>query len=83
MSKQLKVGDILDVVYDLKEKGMTDKEIDDLQIYIGDDDELNGIHTAWCVDVVDVNDETYVNLIDMINGYPHNLKFKDKAILIS
>lgn len=83
MSKQLTIGDILEVMEPMKKRGMTDEEIRKTPIYIGDDDELNGIHTAWYVDIVDINDETYVDFIDMINGYPHNIKLKGTAIVIT
>ena len=54
--KQLTLGDVLDFAADLRRKGMTLEEFRVLPIYIGDDDELNGIHCAWYVETVDAND---------------------------
>ena len=65
---------------------MSLREIGVLPIYLGDDDELNGIHCGWALDVVDVdnkeNDNMY--LVDMINEDVHCIKLeKGKALLIS
>ena len=83
MSKQLTVGALLNVVNSLKEQGMKLSEIKKLPIYIGDDDELNGIHTAWYINIVDANDEENEDFIEMINENSHNIQCYDKAILIS
>ena len=83
MSEQLTVGAILNVVNYLKEQGMKLSEIKKIPIYIGNDDELNGIHTAWYVNVLDENKTNDVYMIEMINEDCHNIKFEDKAILIS
>lgn len=84
---QLTVGDILAMIRRLKDEGMSLKEIGELPIYLGDDDELNGIHCGWALDVVDVGnkeDEGIVYLVDMINERSGNIKLeKGKAILIS
>ena len=55
--KQLKVGDVLATINNLKNEGMSLKEIVELPIYIGYDDELNGLHCAWFVQRVDTNNE--------------------------
>jgi hypothetical protein len=81
--KQLKIGVILDIVNMLNEKGMKLSEIKELPIYIGNDDELNGIHTAWFINVVDADDERDEDIIEMINEDHHNIKLNGKAILIS
>ena len=52
---QLTLGAILNIVNALKEQGMTEKEIKETPIYLGDDDELNGIHTGWYINIVDPN----------------------------
>lgn len=82
---QLTFGEILDLATALKNDGMTAKEIANLPVYIGNDDELNGIHCAWCAGVVDAdkNDENTI-LVEMINERHGNYKLeKGKAILIS
>jgi hypothetical protein len=83
--KQLTLGDILKYVNALQKKGMTLKEIGELPIYIGDDDELNGIHCAWYIETVDANDdnEDMQYLVEMINEDRGNYEITGKAILIS
>ena len=84
MNGQLTIGDILNAVNELQTQGMALSEIKKLPIYIGNDDELNGIHTAWYINILDKNDEFgSADLIEMINEDHHNVEFKDKGILIS
>ena len=80
---QLKLGVILRVVSDLKNEGMSLKDIAELPIYIGRDDELNGIHTAWYANVISDDNEDDAYFIEMINEDRGNIKFNEKAILIS
>ena len=51
--EQLTINDIFVICAHLRQKGMTIEEIKALPIYLGDDDELNGIHTAWALDFID------------------------------
>ena len=81
--KQLKINDVIVVINKMKKSGMTEKEIKEMPIYIGDDDELNGIHTAWYVNIVDPNTEEDAEFIYMINEEGHNIKCNGKCILIS
>lgn len=82
--EQLTLGDVLNFVKELKANGMTDKEIKSLPIYIGDDDELNGIHCGWYINPVDVNNPDDEDLVELINENRCNIKLeKGKAILIS
>ena len=83
MSKQLIIGDIIEAIEKMKERGMTSEEIKNTPIYIGNDDELNGIHTAWYVDIIKDNDDAYADIIEMINEDHHNIKLDGNAILIS
>ena len=84
---QLTIGDILAMIRRLKDKGMSLKEIGALPVYLGDDDELNGIHCGWALDVVDADnkdDEGNMYLVEMINERSGNIELeKGKAILIS
>lgn len=80
---QLKMGTILKLVVDLQKEGMTTKEIAELPVYIGNDDELNGIHTAWYAEPIKPEDEDYKWMVEMINEDSHNIKIEGKAILIS
>jgi hypothetical protein len=81
--KQLKVGNILMLAKELNDNGMSLEEIRELPIYIGNDDELNGIHCAWYGQLVDKDKEDDKDLVDLINEDHHNLPLKGKAILIS
>ena len=83
--KQLTLGDLLDFAADLRRKGMTLEEFRKLPIYIGDDDELNGVHCSWYVEVVDANsnDENTRYIVEMINEDRGNFEITGKAVLIS
>ena len=81
--KQLKLVSIMEVISDLKAAGYSSKEIAEMPIYIGDDDELNGIHTAWFVNVIDKENEEDADFVVMINESFGNVKICGKAILIS
>ena len=83
MSKQLTMGDVLELVKELKEQGMTLREIKKKPIYIGDDDELNGIHCGWYRQMIDPANEEDADLIEMINEDSHNFEVTGKSILIS
>lgn len=83
---QLTMGNILAIVKELKDGGMPLSEIYKLPIYLGDDDELNGIHCGWYTNLVDSNDtedEDNVYTVEMINERRGNVKLNGKAILIS
>ena len=81
--KQLTLGDILRFVAELQTSGMSTKAIAAMPVYLGNDDELNGIHTAWYTNLVDVNNEDDANFVEMINEDSHNFEITGKAILIS
>ena len=84
--KQLTFGNVLKFINKLKEEGMPLEEIYKLPIYIGNDDELNGIHCAWYTDIVDSNDtegEDNEYLVAMINEDHCNVKLEGKALVIS
>ena len=81
--KQCTLGNVLAVISELKEQGMSLKDIAELPVYIGDDDELNGIHCAWYAQTVDPNNEDDADLVEMINERSGNYEIKGKAILIS
>ena len=65
--KQLTLGDILKFVAELKKAGMGTKAIASLPVYLGQDDELNGIHTAWYTNLVDPGDPECEYFVEMIN----------------
>ena len=83
---QLTLGDIIRFAKELKDDGMSPQEIYDLPVYLGDDDELNGIHCGWYTNLVDADDEDEndAGIIELINENCCNIKLeKGKAILIS
>lgn len=79
---QLTLKNIYDLANRLLKKG---DDLSQYPIYIGDDDELNGIHCGWYRNLLDVNnnDEDNQRTIDMINEDHHCIPLKDKGILIS
>ena len=84
--EQLTMNHILAFCAELRQKGMTMEEIKALPIYLGDDDELNGIHCGWYTNLVDANDtedEDNVYTVELINERRGNIELKGKAILIS
>lgn len=83
MKHGLTIRAILKIINTLKEQGMNEKEIADLQVYIGDDEVLNGIHTAWYVQLIDSNKEDDDDFVRLVNDSRHNIKLDGKAILIS
>ena len=84
--KQLTFGNLLKFINELKKEGMPLEEIYKLPIYIGNDDELNGIHCAWYTNLVDSNDtenEDNEYIVEMINERRGNIELDGKALLIS
>jgi len=83
--EQLKINDIFEFVNILQKQGMNYKDIMALPIYLGKDDELNGIHTGWCINLLDTNDksEDTQYFVEMINEDYANNKLTGKGILIS
>ena len=80
---QLKMENILAFCSELRAQGMTTEEIKALPVYLGNDDELNGIHCGWYTNLVDPNNPENADLVEMINEDRCNIKIKGKAILIS
>ena len=80
---QLTMGDILKFVSELQKSGMSTKSIAALPVYLGRDDELNGIHTGWYVNLVDSDEEEDEDFVELINEDRCNIKLEGKAILIS
>lgn len=80
---QLTVRELIKGIAELTET-METEDILNIPIYIGDDDELNGIHCAWYRQTVDTNKEDDAALVELINENSGNIELKKgKAILIS
>ena len=80
---QLKMKDITNYIIKLKNEGMSLEEINELPIYLGNDDELNGVHCGWYFKLIDSKDKEDDFVIDMINNDSLNIKLNGKGILIS
>lgn len=83
---QITVEDLEKVIKALK--NTYGEEAKNIPVYIGDDDELNGIHCAWCTDAVPQKtkcnpDQEYCR--EMINERTgnHTLGDNEVALLIS
>lgn len=48
---------------ELKEKGLTTSEIANIPVMLGDDEELNGVHTAFYCEVNNLNEDDYSTYI--------------------
>jgi hypothetical protein len=80
--EQLTLKDIYEVATKLIKKG---EDLNQYPVYIGNDDELNGIHCGWYTNMLDMNnnDEGNQYMIEMINEDHHCIPLKNKGILIS
>ena len=80
---QLTLGQLLDFAAALRREGMPLEEFKKMPIYLGNDDELNGIHCAWYTNLVDPNVPEDADLVELINEDRCNIEIKGRAILIS
>ena len=80
--EQLTIGDLKAYIEELESKGY---DLNNIPVYLGNDDELNGIHNGWCVELIDKNDnnEDTQYIVDMIEQDYATTDLKDKGILIS
>jgi len=78
--KQLTMKDVENVIKELKKRKLDLRKV---PVYIGDDDELNGIHHAWFIQGLDSkskgDDSSLLELLEERNGKPK----EDNVILIS
>ena len=82
--EQLTMGDIIRLYIELRDsKQFSVGDIEKLPIYLGNDDELNGIHCGWYVNLVDKDNEEDSDIVEMINEDYCNIKLTSKGILIS
>lgn len=80
--EQLKFKDIINLYYKLGEQYGLDVVLE-MPVYLGDDDELNGIHCGWFCDMLDTKNKEDEYFIELINADYGNFPLKDKGILIS
>ena len=83
MNEQLTMEKILNVALAMKQKGI---DLSKIKVFLGNDDELNGIQNAWYCELITNNgQEDNDFIVDLINeDYNNNKVEKDeKFILIS
>ena len=78
--EQLTLKQIYDIAKKLVEQG---EDLSKLPVYLGNDDELNGIHNGWCINLLDVKDEDSTDFVELIKEDFCTTDLKDKGILIS
>lgn len=76
--KRLTMNDIYNMCLQLKEQG---KDLNKLPIYLGDDDELNGVHSGWYCEYITKQDEEDNDTISIFEE--SNIELADEGILIS
>lgn len=85
--KMLTVGDLYEFIHYLKStKGLKESDIKKMPIYIGDDDELNGVHSAFFINGVDPeNSEDSDNAynLELIEERAGNVPITGFSLLIS
>ena len=82
MNEQLTMEKILNVALAMKQKGI---DLSKIKVFLGNDDELNGVHNAWYCELVE-NDgkEENTMIVDLINeNIGSSVKENEKFILIS
>ena len=82
MNTQLTMQSILEVALKLEEQGL---DLSKIRVFLGNDDELNGVHNAWFCELVENDGEEENNcIVDLINENIGNyVKENEKFILIS
>ena len=82
MNKQLTMEKILNMALAMKQKGI---DLSKIKVFLGNDDELNGIHNAWYCELVENDGEEENNcIVDLINeNIGNNVEENEKFILIS
>ena len=82
MNEQLTMEQVLNVALAMKQKGI---DLSKIKVFLGNDDELNGIHNAWYCELVENDGEEENNMIvDLINeNIGNNVEENEKFILIS
>lgn len=82
MNDRLKLGHIFALVSRLKEEGMEMKDILELPVYIGDDDELNGIHNAFTIQKISPENPSDSYYFELIDERTANISAENQSILI-
>lgn len=82
MNTQLTMQSLLEVALKLEEQGL---DLSKIKVFLGDDDELNGVHNAWYCELVENDgEEENTMIVDLINeNIGSSVKENEKFILIS
>ena len=82
MNTQLTMQSILEVALKLEKQGL---DLSKIKVFLGNDDELNGIHNAWYCELVENDGEEENNcIVELINeNIGNNVEENEKFILIS
>ena len=82
MNEQLTMEQVLNVALAMKQKGI---DLSKIKVFLGNDDELNGIHNAWYCELIENNGEEENNcIVELINeNIGNNVEENEKFILIS
>ena len=82
MNTQLTMQSILEVALKLEKQGL---DLSKIRVFLGNDDELNGVHNAWYCELVENDGKEKNNMIvDLINeNIGNNVEENEKFILIS
>ena len=82
MNEQLTMEKILNVALAMKQRGI---DLSKIKVFLGNDDELNGIHNAWYCELVENDGEEENNcIVELINeNIGNNVEENEKFILIS
>ena len=82
MNTQLTMQSILEVALKLEEQGL---DLSKIRVFLGNDDELNGVHNAWFCELVENDGEEENNcIVELINeNIGNNVEENEKFILIS
>ena len=82
MNIQLTMQSILEVALKLEEQGL---DLSKIRVFLGNDDELNGVHNAWFCELIKNDGEEENNcIVDLINeNIGNNVEENEKFILIS
>lgn len=82
MNTQLTMQSILEVALKLEKQGL---DLSKIRVFLGNDDELNGVHNAWFCELVENDGEEENNyIVDLINeNIGNNVEENEKFILIS
>ena len=78
--KQLTMKDIYEFSLKLKEQGL---DLSKLPVYLGNDDELNGIHNGWYCELIDKKDDKFEYYMVLINDNCNATELESKGVVIS